>query len=231
MRAMRRQPGWTRKIAGLSLAPALVLAFGGAWTGSAQTGSAWAAEAASAPAASPQDTIRGFYAVLLTTMKQGATLGEGGRYARLAPVVRQDFDLPFMTKLAVGPDWTNLTASQQEQVTTAFGRYVAATYADRFDSYSGEQLQVGDEQPFAGGYIVRTKIARSTGDPATINYLLRNDAGSWQIADVYLDGTISQLATQRSEFHSILQREGVDGLIDALNKKVDLLKQSADNSP
>jgi phospholipid transport system substrate-binding protein len=215
MRAMRRRLYDIRKVAGLCLA----LAFGIA-----------PFAATCAAASSPQDTIRSFYAVLLTTMKQGQNLGESGRYAVLAPVVQQDFDVPFMTRLAVGPDWAGLTPGQQQQVTAAFARYVAATYADRFDSYSGEELQTGDEQPFAGGYIVRSKIVKPTGDPVTINYLMRDDSGAWQIADVYLDGTISQLATQRSEFHSILRREGVEGLIDALNRKVDLLKQSADNT-
>jgi phospholipid transport system substrate-binding protein len=189
------------------------------------------AEAVPAPTSRPQETIRTFYAVLLTTMKQGPTLGGTGRYAMLEPIVRQDFDVPFMTRLAVGPDWAGLTPSQQQRLTAAFGRYVAATYADRFDSYSGEELQIGGEQPFAGGYIVRSKIVKPTGDRVTIDYLMRDDNGAWQIADVYLDGTISQLATQRSEFHSVLRREGADGLIEALNKKVDLLKQNDGNSP
>jgi phospholipid transport system substrate-binding protein len=57
----------------------------------------------------------------------------------------------------------------------------------------------------------------------TLNYRMRENAGSWQISDVYMDGSISQLATQRSEFHSIIQREGVDGLVMALSRKVDLL--------
>ena len=56
-----------------------------------------------------------------------------------------------------------------------------------------------------------------------LNYLMRQNQGAWQISDVYLDGTISQVAVQRSEFHSILRRDGVDGLIMALNRKVDLL--------
>jgi len=58
---------------------------------------------------------------------------------------------------------------------------------------------------------VQTKIVKAKGDSVTLNYRVRENAGSWQISDVYLDGTISQLATQRSEFHSILQHEGVDG--------------------
>ena len=214
MRALRRRPGRKENIAIAGLAAALVVAL--------------FAEAVPASASDPQEAIRGFYATLLTTMKAGPRLGESGRYAALAPVVEQVFNVPFMTRLAVGPDWAGLMPSQQQQVTTAFGRYIAATYADRFDRYSGEALRVGGEQVFAGGYIVRTQIVKPTGDPVTINYLMRENGGTWQIADVYLDGTISQLATQRSEFHSILRSKGVEGLIATLNRKVDLLKRSTE---
>jgi phospholipid transport system substrate-binding protein len=191
-----------------------------------------ATSGASAVSASPQDSVRNFYDVLLTTMKHGRMLGQSGRYATLAPVVNGVFDVPFMARLAVGPSWLSLTAAQQQQIVTAFGRYVSATYADRFDSYSGQQLQVTGSEPTTGGVIVETRIVETGNEPVTISYLMRrNDDGVWQIADVYLDGTISQLATQRSEFHSILVRQGVDGLITALNRKVDLLTSDAGKSP
>ena len=174
----------------------------------------------------PQDSVRGFYDALLTTMKDGRTLGQSGRYARLAPVIGRLFDVPLMARLAVGPSWATLSTAQQQQVTEAFGHYISATYADRFDSYSGEQLQVTGEQPYGAEVIVQTKITQSKGDSVSLNYRMRENAGSWQISDVYMDGSISQLATQRSEFHSILEREGVDGLIMALNRKVDLLTRN-----
>jgi phospholipid transport system substrate-binding protein len=111
-------------------------------------------------------------------------------------------------------------------VAEAFGHYISATYADRFDSYSGEQLQVTGEQPYGAEVIVRTRIVKSKGDSVSLNYRMRENGSCWQISDVYLDGTISQLATQRSEFHSILQREGVDGLVTALTRKVDLITRN-----
>jgi len=52
---------------------------------------------------------------------------------------------------------------------------------------------------------------------------MRQNDGVWQISDVYLDGTISQLATQRSQFGAILRREGFEGLIATLHRKIDLL--------
>jgi hypothetical protein len=54
-------------------------------------------------AADPQGSVRGFYVTLLATMKDGQTLGESGRYARLAPVIGKLFDVPLMARLAVGP--------------------------------------------------------------------------------------------------------------------------------
>ena len=188
------------------------------------------AVAAAALPVNPQDTVRGFYDSLLATMKDGRTLGQSGRYARMAPVVGRVFDIPSMARLAVGPSWATLSPTQQQQVTDAFGHYISATYADRFDSYSGQQLQITGEQPYGTEVMVQTKIVKSNGDAVSLNYRMRENAGSWQIADVYLDGTISQLATQRSEFHSILQREGVDGLIMALSRKVDLLTRNMANS-
>jgi phospholipid transport system substrate-binding protein len=173
--------------------------------------------------AGPEDNVRGFYSTLLATMKDGRTLGQSGRYGRIAPVVDRVFDVPSMTRLAIGPVWSTLSPAQQQQLVEAFRHYVAATYADRFDSYSGQQLQVTGERPYNAAIIVQTKIVKSDGDTTNLDYLMRQNQGSWQIADVYLDGSISQVAIQRSEFHSILRRDGVDGLVMALNRKVDLL--------
>jgi phospholipid transport system substrate-binding protein len=169
------------------------------------------------------ETVRSLYDTLLATMRNGPALGARGRYAQIAPVVRRVFDIPFMTRLAVGPEWAGLTEPQRQQVSQAFERYIAAIYAERFDSYSGERLQVTGEQPSAGGTMITSQITKSNGEPVHINYLMRQNGGIWQIADVYLDGTISELATRRSEFASILRAQGIAGLIATLNAKANTL--------
>jgi len=173
--------------------------------------------------AAGRETVRELYDTLLANMRSGPALGAIGRYARVDPVVRRVFDISFMTRLAVGPGWTNLTDAQRQQVSQAFERYVAAVYAERFDNYAGEKLQVTGEQPSAGGTIITSQIVKSNGEPVNINYLMRQNGGSWQIADVYLNGTISELATRRSEFAAILRTRGIKGLIAMLNTKADAL--------
>ena len=117
-----------------------------------------------AAASDPQQVAQDFYAVLLSTMRDGRSLGQNGRYARLAPVVNRTFDLAFMARLAVGPSWATLAPSEQQRLTDAFGNYISATYADRFNTYSGEQLKVTDERPYGSAVMVETKIVKSNGD-------------------------------------------------------------------
>ena len=169
------------------------------------------------------DTVRSLYDTLLATMRNGAALGPRGRYMQIEPMVRRVFDIPFMTQLAVGPEWAGLSEAQRQQVSQAFERYIAAIYAERFDSYSGERLQVLGEQQSPGGVIITSQIVKSNGEPVHINYLMRQNGGTWQIADVYLGGTISELATRRSEFASILRTQGINGLIQTLNTKANNL--------
>jgi phospholipid transport system substrate-binding protein len=176
---------------------------------------------------SPEDTIRSFYATLLTTMKSGATFGMKGRYDELASAIRQDFDIPYMARMAVGPGWKGLSDAQKTQVGDAFARYITATYADNFDLYRGERFEVIGEQATAYGTIVLSRIVQSHGESVTMNYLMRQDDGAWRVGDIYLTGTISQLATLRSQFSSVLERGGADGLIATLNRKAEALVTSA----
>jgi phospholipid transport system substrate-binding protein len=173
--------------------------------------------------ASGGDTVRGLYDALLSTMKKGRTLGQSGRFTQLEPVIRRTFDIPLMARLSVGLSWATLTAAQRQQVTESFGRYISAIYADRFDSYAGQKLQVTGEQPAAAGMMVRSQIVKANGDPVHVDYMMRHNGDSWLISDIYLDGAISEVATRRSEFAAILKSEGIDGLIAALNRKADIL--------
>ena len=177
-----------------------------------------------AAAAGPSDVIRGFYGVLLDTMQHAQQLGARGRYQKLDPVIFRTFDVPYMAKLSIGPGWNALTPEQKKQAAHAYGRYIAATYASRFDGYSGERLDVTGEQKIKRGTMVQSRIVKSDGEPVSINYMVHDNAVGYQIRDVYVTGTISELATKRSEFATILRTNGIDGLIASLNKKADDLR-------
>jgi phospholipid transport system substrate-binding protein len=128
-----------------------------------------------------------------------------------------------MTRLAVGLSWAGLTEGQREQVTESFGRYISSIYADRFDSYAGQRMEVTGEQPAPSGVTVKSQIIKANGEPVKVDYMMRRSGDNWLISDIYLDGAISEVATRRSEFAAILKTDGIDGLIAALNRKADIL--------
>jgi phospholipid transport system substrate-binding protein len=169
------------------------------------------------------DTVKGLYDALLNTMKNGRILGQSGRFAQLDPVIRRSFDIASMARLSIGSSWAGLSESQHQQITESFGRYISAIYADRFDSYAGQKLEVTGEQPASSGVMVRSQIIKASGEPVKVDYMMRRNSESWLISDIYLDGAISEVATRRSEFSAILKNEGIDGLIAALNRKADVL--------
>ena len=176
--------------------------------------------------ASGGDTVKGLYEVLLTTMKNGRILGQSGRFRQLDPVIRRSFDIASMARLSVGPTWASLSDAQRQEMTESFARYISATYADRFDSYAGQNLEVTGEQPAPSGVMVKSRIIKANGEPVKVDYMMRRNGDSWLISDIYLDGAISEVATRRSEFATILRNDGIDGLIMALNRKVDLLTRN-----
>lgn len=186
------------------------------------------AGAADAPASDVTAPIRAFYDALLDVMKRARTLGIRGRYDTLAPVVGTTFDLPAMTRISVGPRWNSIPREQQAALVDAFTRMTVATYANRFDGYSDERFEVDPAiETRSSGSVVHTRIVRSKGGPVALNYLMRKSGDTWKAVDVYLTGTISELATRRSEFGVLLDAGGPHALIDSLRQQTDRMLQPA----
>ena len=172
----------------------------------------------------PTDLIRQFYAELQNVMQHATTLGARGRYQKLEPIVLRMFDVPYMARLSIGPSWGKLAVDQKRRAAQAYGRYLTALYATRFDGYSGERFEILGEQQIKHATMIKTRIVKSNGEPVSINFVMHDNDIAWQARDVYLDSAISELATRRSEFAALLRSNGIDALIASLNKKADDLQ-------
>jgi phospholipid transport system substrate-binding protein len=124
--------------------------------------------------------------------------------------------------LAVGPAWSSFSGSQQAAVRDSFARFIIADYASQVSNYSGESFVVdpqATQEVRGGGEIVKTKLLQPGGRTVSINYLVR----SGRVIDVYLNGTISDLAMRRDEFASIIASGGADALIKRLRDRTQSL--------
>jgi phospholipid transport system substrate-binding protein len=177
------------------------------------------ARAAEADPAAAQ--IQTFCDALIDAMKHGKELGVQGRYNKLKPTVEQVYDLPLMTSLVVGASWSTFSQNDQQALIAAFERMTIASYAKNFDSFGGEKFVVDPNVQTRGvDKVVQSKFI--TADQSIpFNYRMRQAGGTWKVVDVYLNGTISQLATKRSDFGSTLSAGGAPALIKKLNAVAD----------
>lgn len=207
---------------GLALTLPLGSGMGGA---AAQT-----AANASAPAAKPQPLresakpevlIADFNATLLAVMRDAKALKYAGRRDVLRKQLFDVYHLPVMARIAVGAHWRKLSPAQQSTLVTHFSNLTLATYANRFNGWSGEKFEMRGVQPVRDKTVlVKTAIIRPNDDPVEINYLMRRFQAGWKVIDVFLKESYSELATKRSEYSSVLRRQGFDALIRQLDAKV-----------
>ncbi len=173
--------------------------------------------AAEPAAAAP---IAALDAALVQAMQAGKAVPFAQRYQTLAPVVEQAFDLGSILEISVGPRWQSFSPDQQKALMAEFVRFTVASYVSNFSSYAGETFEIEPETRALGAeQVVSTRIVPKSGNPARIDYVMKPGAAGWRAVDVLLDGTISRVAVQRSDFRSQLEG-GPDALIESLRKKV-----------
>lgn len=172
----------------------------------------------------PEDatvTVERLHATVAAVMSRADELGYTGRYEELEPVVRNSFNIPTITRIAAGAHWTRLDSGERDALIDLFGDFVVSTYAHRFNDYSGQNFEtLGHESIRPGLEMVHARIHRPAEEDVVLNYVLKAGDDGWRIVDIHLRGTVSQVSVWRSEFGSILSRQGFDELLVQLQKKI-----------
>lgn len=171
---------------------------------------------ASAQSESATAVIDKLDATLVEVMRNATSLGFAGRAEKLAPVLKQSYDLEVMGRTAVGLAWESATSEQKAKLVELFERFTVANYASRFKDFNGEKFEILRERDAPQGKIVSTRIVRLEKPPVKIDYVMRPRGDTYRVVDVFLDSAISEVATRRSEFTSIISRSGFGGLLDSL---------------
>jgi phospholipid transport system substrate-binding protein len=167
--------------------------------------------------------IQTYYQELMPTLRAAGSLSVRERDQRFGPAITSAFDIGTMTRLATGPAWSSFSGAQQAAVREAFARFLVADYAHEVSDYSGESFVVDPQtspESRGGGELVKTQLHQPGGRTVQINYLVRGG----RVVDVYLNGTVSDLATRRDEFASILAGGGgADALVKTLRERTETL--------
>lgn len=179
-------------------------------------GSVFAEEAQTA-----KQVVDKFQSELIAVMKNGKQLGYAGRYDKLYASVSNSHDLSKIARIVVGKEWEKLSEEQQKKLVEVFSRLSVASYAHNFKEYGGEAFTIDSEEETArGGVVVYAHLSIPNDKDVKFEYHLKEKDKSWRIINIVANG-VSDLALKRSEYTSILQREGFDTLIAKINEKID----------
>lgn len=167
-------------------------------------------------------TVDRLHGALLDIMQNARTLGYAGRRDRIAPVVRESFDLPFIARFALGRYWSELDSEERETFVNVFSRWTVAHYAARFNGYSGEKFEVVSVEPSRRERELVRTVLDVPNEPAadvTLDYLLHETDGKWRIINVIANG-VSDLSLKRADYGAVMKTQGFKNLVERLEGQV-----------
>jgi len=183
------------------------------WAGTGQTPSL-------AQGADARQPITELYAALSASMRQGGAPFQQ-RFERLAPVIDRVLDLETILRTSVGLRWNSLDETTRRTLFSVFRTFTIASYTANFDKDGGEKFEVMPQTRASGtDTIVQSRLMATGGEPIRIDYVMRGGPGGWRVVDVLLDGSISRVAVQRSDFRALLASGDPNPLINSLRRKI-----------
>jgi phospholipid transport system substrate-binding protein len=171
-----------------------------------------------------EEAVKRFNSTLLEEMKRADELGFLGRYKLLAPVLRDVFALRLMGEKSLGNHWKDLSSEQRKRYLDLYADWTISSYAGNFDGYSGERFEIEDiEQGKGDTVIVISNLVIPDKESIAFHYSLRRFQDGWRIVDITIED-VSQLSLTRSQFISVFKKKGFDGLLEALQEKIAVIK-------
>jgi phospholipid transport system substrate-binding protein len=185
------------------------------------------AAAVAAPVAGPRELVEGAVNRVVLAIERADMRSESPTTQRQAMQERRSevrrvaaglFDLDEIARRALSRHWTARSPEEQAEFVRLFTDLLERTYLGRIESYSGEKIiYLGESMdgPFA---TVRSKVVTRRRTETPLDYRLHLRDGRWKVYDVLIDH-VSFVATYRSEFSRILQKEPYAALVDRLRKQ------------
>jgi phospholipid transport system substrate-binding protein len=138
------------------------------------------------------------------------------------------FSFDSMTALAMGVNWRKTTPEQKTKLIKEFKTLLVRTYASAITSYRDEKFEFLPlrAKPTDTDVTVNVRVLKSGRQPIALDYDMEKTADGWKCYNVYVAG-VSLVLNYRTEFANQVRKNGIDGLIDVLEKKNKQLEAEA----
>lgn len=152
-------------------------------------------------------------------------LGIAQRRQRVAEILRAAVDIEGVGRFILGRWWRQASPQEQQEYMRLFEETLIRNLSARFGEYQGVRFQLGrTQQRTEDDVLVNTIVERPNSAPFALDWRVAEVNGQPKVVDVIAEGTSLRL-TQRSEYSSVIQRNGgrVAALLDAMRRQIQQL--------
>ena len=136
--------------------------------------------------------------------------------ALIDDAVKNSYDLEKMGKIIIGIDWKQMDTKTQKEFINVFKRFISVNYFRRFYKIDTLDFEHQTVKVIGDKFKLARVILTADNEKLKMDYLLGFKNEKWKIFDVLIDGSISEVATKKSDFKKIIKEEGVSGLVKNL---------------
>ena len=151
------------------------------------------------------------------------SLDRESRWDQIAALINEGFDFRSMSQSVLATQWRRATEEERRKFTEFFSQYIEATYRSKIESYSNQEIIYKDEIVRDNLGVVETVIIAGDAE-IPVNYKLKNNDGNWYAYDVVIEG-VSLVANYRSTFAAIVKNEGMQGLMNNIQRRIERYKE------
>ena len=145
-------------------------------------------------------------------------------YNNLISLVKNTYNTETMIAKIIGDTWKKISRKEKDEIVTIFQEYIAINYFKRFKKIKNPTFIFKESKKIGEKFIlVKTNLVVDKEEGIPINYLLLLNNNKWRIFDVLLAGSISEIATKKSEFSRFISDGKITPLINALKKQNSIL--------
>ena len=181
---------------------------------------AWRAAGAAPSADQARALIEGISAEVLAVLSDD-DLGDRQKFDALVALLERPIDLDLVARLILGRHWRTVNDGQRQQYLELFREYALANLASKLHLYQGQSFEVtGAKVVSDKDALVTSRILSDGAPPLQVDWRLRQQDGAGLVTiDLIVEG-VSLIVTLRSEFGSVIERQGFDGLLAELRQRI-----------
>jgi phospholipid transport system substrate-binding protein len=175
----------------------------------------------------PQDMIRAFVQILgdqIIDVAKDKSLSDFQRKQKIINLIDKSTDSKWIARFVLGKNHKTANEEQKKQFMSMYREFMINTYGPKFNSYDGKKFTVNSVEKQSNFYLVKSEFVPKNSDVVIFfDFRVKENEGSFSIVDFIAEG-VSLIETQRSEFNSSINEEGMDKFLENLKKRIDILR-------